>query len=91
MTVKVVDEGDGTLSAAIANGYELLNKQDGSAVEPGDPTATDSVARFINTYEAVTEQPVSTDGLFSKVLNGRDWKESDSFTAPPPPRRPRRR
>ena len=80
VTVKVVDEGDGTLSAAIANGYELLNKQDGSAVEPGDPTATDSVARFINTYEAVTEQPVSTDGLFSKVLNGRDWKESDSFT-----------
>lgn len=36
---------------------------------------------FTNTYGSTVpvDRPISTDGLFSKVLTGRDWREGDGF------------
>lgn len=72
VTVAVTDNNNGTLSATVA--YKLQ----GAADDAEAPT----IATFVNTYEATvpTDTPVTTDNLFAKVLNGRDWKASDSFT-----------
>lgn len=44
-----------------------------------DPAA---VPTFTNTYTAQVPEsdPVTTDGLFAKVLTGRDWMRGDAFT-----------
>ena len=77
--LSVADKGDGTL--------ELTTKvtdKDGKTTEQTS-SAADAQATyldFVNAYEAVVPagRPVTTENLFSKVLNGRDWKASDSFT-----------
>lgn len=72
VTVAVADEKGGTLSAEVS--YKLVGAEEGSEA----PT----IAEFVNTYEAALPEgaPVTTDNLFTKILEGRDWKESDSFT-----------
>ena len=77
--LSVADKGDGAL--------ELTTKvtdKDGKTTEQTN-SAADAQATyldFVNAYEAVVpaDRPVTTENLFSKVLNGRDWKASDSFT-----------
>ena len=46
----------------------------------GTVTETGATAAFTNTYGTATEgRDVSTAGLFTKTLEGRDWAEGDSF------------
>lgn len=53
----------------------------------GDVTATGAITgnkktfvNYTNTYEAGVADPVDITTGFNKVLTGRDWKDSDSFT-----------
>lgn len=72
VTVTVADDNAGTLSASVA--YQLEGAADGAEAP--------AIAAFTNTYTAVvpSDKPISTDGLFAKILTGRDWKVSDSFS-----------
>lgn len=46
----------------------------------GTVTEDGALAAFTNTYGTATEgRDVSTAGLFTKTLEGRDWAEGDSF------------
>ncbi len=55
----------------------LTTKLDGEVIDPAIDSAT---AAFVNTYEASqTSYDTATAGL-SKVLEGRDWIDSDEFT-----------
>lgn len=46
----------------------------------GTVTEAGATAAFTNTYGTATEgRDVSTAGLFTKTLKGRDWAEGDSF------------
>ncbi len=53
-----------------------------TAVDGAEGTVTEAgaTAAFTNTYGTATEgRDVSTAGLFTKTLKGRDWAEGDSF------------
>lgn len=76
--LSVADNGDGTLKLTTK-----VTDKDGN-----ESTQTSSVADkhatyldFVNSYGSTvpTDAPVTTDNLFAKVLNGRDWQASDSF------------
>lgn len=55
----------------------LTTKLDGEVIDPAIDSAT---AAFVNTYEASqTSYDTATAGL-GKVLEGRDWIDSDEFT-----------
>lgn len=56
-----------------------VNGADGSKAE-GAVTEDGATVAFTNTYGTATEgRDVSTAGLFTKTLKGRDWAEGDSF------------
>lgn len=63
-----------------AEGYTTaVNGADGSKAE-GAVTEDGATVAFTNTYGTATEgRDVSTAGLFTKTLEGRDWAEGDSF------------
>lgn len=64
-----------TVTEDAAEGYT-------TAVEGAEGTVTEAgaTAAFTNTYGTATEgRDVSTAGLFTKALEGRDWAEGDSF------------
>lgn len=69
-----------TVTEDAAEGYTTaVNGADGSKAE-GAVTEAGATAAFTNTYGTATEgRDVSTAGLFTKTLKGRDWAESDSF------------
>lgn len=69
-----------TVTEDAAEGYATaVNGADGSKAE-GTVTEAGATAAFTNTYGTATEgRDVSTAGLFTKTLKGRDWAESDSF------------
>lgn len=69
-----------TVTEDAAEGYATaVNGADGSKAE-GTVTEAGATAAFTNTYgTAVEGRDVSTAGLFTKTLKGRDWAESDSF------------
>lgn len=69
-----------TVTEDAAEGYTTaVNGADGSKAE-GTVTEAGAIAAFTNTYGTATEgRDVSTAGLFTKTLKGRDWAESDSF------------
>lgn len=69
-----------TVTEDAAEGYTTaVNGADGSKAE-GTVTEAGATAAFTNTYGTATEgRDVSTAGLFTKTLEGRDWAESDSF------------
>ena len=69
-----------TVTEDAAEGYTTaVNGADGSKAE-GTVTDAGATAAFTNTYGAATEgRDVSTAGLFTKTLKGRDWAEGDSF------------
>ena len=63
-----------------AEGYTTaVNGADGSKAE-GAVTEDGATVAFTNTYGTATEgRDVSTAGLFTKTLEGRDWAEGDGF------------
>ena len=64
-----------TVTEDAAEGYT-------TAAEGAEGTVTEAgaTAAFTNTYGTATEgRDVSTAGLFTKTLEGRDWAEGDSF------------
>lgn len=69
-----------TVTEDAAEGYTTtVNGADGSKAE-GTVTEDGATVAFTNTYGTVTEgRDVSTAGLFTKALKGRDWAEGDSF------------
>lgn len=69
-----------TVTEDAAEGYATtVNGVDGSKAE-GTVTEDGATAAFTNTYGTATEgRDVSTAGLFTKTLEGRDWAEGDSF------------
>lgn len=69
-----------TVTEDAAEGYTTaVNGADGSKAE-GTVTEDGATAAFTNTYGSATEgRDVSTAGLFTKTLKGRDWAEGDSF------------
>ena len=69
-----------TVTEDAAEGYATaVNGADGSKAE-GAVTEDGATAAFTNTYGTATEgRDVSTAGLFTKTLKGRDWAEGDSF------------
>lgn len=70
VTIVVTDDGNGTLTAKV--------KTEGEAgVEVLEDTATVTVT---NTYSPDASDPVSTTGLFTKAISGRDWISTTEFT-----------
>lgn len=69
-----------TVTEDAAEGYTTtVNGADGSKAE-GAVTEDGATVAFTNTYGTATEgRDVSTAGLFTKTLKGRDWPEGDSF------------
>ena len=69
-----------TVTEDAAEGYTTaVNGADGSKAE-GAVTEGGATVAFTNTYGTATEgRDVSTVGLFTKTLKGRDWAEGDSF------------
>ena len=69
-----------TVTEDAAEGYTTtVNGADGSKAE-GAVTEDGATVAFTNTYgTAVEGRDVSTAGLFTKALKGRDWAEGDSF------------
>ena len=69
-----------TVTEDAAEGYTTaVNGADGSKAE-GTVTEDGATVAFTNTYgTAVEGRDVSTAGLFTKTLRGRDWAEGDSF------------
>lgn len=64
-----------TVTEDAAEGYTTTAEgAEGTVTEDG------ATAAFTNTYGTATEgRDVSTAGLFTKTLKGRDWAEGDSF------------
>lgn len=69
-----------TVTEDAAEGYATtVDGTDGSKAE-GTVTEDGATAAFTNTYGTAAEgRDVSTAGLFTKTLKGRDWAEGDSF------------
>ena len=69
-----------TVTEDAAEGYTTaVNGADGSKAE-GAVTEDGATVAFTNTHgTAVEGRGVSTAGLFTKALKGRDWAEGDSF------------
>ena len=69
-----------TVAEDAAEGYTTaVNGADGSKAE-GAVTEDGATVAFTNTYGTAAEgRDVSTAGLFTKTLRGRDWAEGDSF------------
>lgn len=69
-----------TVTEDAAEGYTTaVNGTDGSKAE-GAVNEDGATVAFTNTYGTATEgRDVSTAGLFTKTLKGRDWEEGDSF------------
>lgn len=69
-----------TVAEDAAEGYTTaVNEADGSKAE-GTVTEDGATVAFTNTYGTAAEgRDVSTAGLFTKTLKGRDWAEGDSF------------
>ena len=71
-----VDNGNGTMHTVTkikVDGQETT--YDSLAENAGTPTV-----RFTNSYKAADADPVDITEGFNKVLTGREWKVSDSFT-----------
>ncbi len=69
-----------TVTEDAVEGYTAaVNGADGSKAE-GAVTEDGATVAFTNTYGTATEgRDISTAGLFTKTLEGRDWAEGDSF------------
>lgn len=81
VAIEVRDNGDGTMHTVTtitwkdADGIDNEAVYDSSAAGAGTPAV-----RFNNSYKAADADPVDITDGFNKVLTGREWKDSDSFT-----------
>ena len=81
VAIEVVDNGDGTMHTVTtirwkdADGINKEAVYNSSDAEAGTPTV-----RFNNSYKAADADPVDITDGFNKVLTGREWKDTDSFT-----------
>ena len=81
VAIKVIDNGDGTMHTVTtitwtaADGSEQTAVYDSFSADAGTPAV-----RFNNSYKAADADPVDITEGFQKVLKGREWKDSDSFT-----------
>ena len=81
VAIKVIDNGDGTMHTETtirwkdADGIDKEAVYNSSDAEAGTPTV-----RFDNSYKAADADPVDITEGFQKVLKGREWKDTDSFT-----------
>lgn len=86
VAIQVMDNGDGTMYAITTITPQMKN-DDGSYTN-GTATVFNSKENpnekpslcFTNTYEAGAADPVDITTGFNKVLKGRSWNDSDSFT-----------
>ena len=58
---------------------DVKDNLDGTLTATVDAGQSDNLS-FTNTYVSTLGQPVDTSALFTKVLDGREWAEDDSFT-----------
>ncbi len=81
VAIKVIDNGDGTMHTVTtitwtaADGSAQTAVYDSSSADAGTPAV-----RFNNSYEAADADPIDITDGFNKVLTGREWKDTDSFT-----------
>lgn len=69
-----------TVTEDAAEGYTTTVDEAAGSKAEGTVTEGGATAAFTNTYGTATEgRDVSTTGLFTKTLEGRDWAEGDSF------------
>lgn len=69
-----------TVTEDAAGGYTTAVDGAAGSKAEGAVTEAGATVAFTNTYETATEgRDVSTAGLFTKTLKGRDWAEGDSF------------
>lgn len=69
-----------TVTEDAAEGYATTVDGAGGSKAEGTVTEAGATAAFTNTYGTAAEgRDVSTAGLFTKTLKGRDWAEGDSF------------
>ena len=81
VAIKVVDNGDGTMHTVTTIRWKDADGIDKEAVyNSSDADAGTPTVRFNNSYKAADADPVDITEGFQKVLKGRDWKDSDSFT-----------
>lgn len=83
--IAAVDNGDGTLHTVTTitpQTKDAAGTYTNGTAKVFDSSKSDEkpALRFINSYEAGAADPVSITTGFNKVLTGRDWKDSDSFT-----------
>ena len=58
---------------------DVKDNLDGTMTATVNADQSDNLS-FTNTYVSTLGQPVDTSALFTKVLDGREWAEDDSFT-----------
>lgn len=81
VAIKVIDNGDGTMHTVTtitwkdAGGSDTSAVYDSSKADAGIPSV-----KFNNSYKAADADPVDITDGFNKVLTGREWKDTDSFT-----------
>ena len=81
VAIKVVDNGDGTMHTVTTIRWKDADGIDKEAVyNSSDADAGTPTVRFNNSYKAADADPVDITEGFQKVLKGREWKDSDSFT-----------
>ena len=86
VAIQVMDNGDGTMYAITT--ITPQTKNDDGSYTNGTATMFNSKENpnekpslcFTNTYEAGAADPVDITTGFNKVLKGRSWNDSDSFT-----------
>lgn len=86
VAIQVMDNGDGTMYAITT--ITPQTKNDDGSYTNGTATVFNSKENpnekpslcFTNTYEAGAADPVDITTGFNKVLKGRSWNDSDSFT-----------
>ena len=75
VTVTQTDE-DGYTTTYTVNGGESTSDPAKATVDPKTPQKV----VITNTYDDSISKEVSTDDLFTKTLNGRDWTEADTVS-----------
>ena len=81
VAIKVIDNGDGTMhtettiTRTAAAGSAQTAVYNSSDADAGTPAV-----RFNNSYKAADADPIDITDGFNKVLTGREWKDTDSFT-----------
>lgn len=81
VAIEVMDNVDGTMHTVTTITWTAADGTQQTAVYDSSAAGAETPAvRFNNSYEAADADPVDITDGFNKVLTGREWKDSDSFT-----------